>query len=310
MRASVTVIRKNETTEKWSLPPILARILPWELQAVLRAVKCRRVEEIHLRVGSLCSVTDEKGRNLPLDIAWSRAMMDDLVRALCDGSRYTLSHCIDRGYICPGGGVRVGLCGLAGSRMGEGEEMCVKRIDTVCIRLPGHFSAVGQGIVERVRGCLPRGVLFFSPPGVGKTTLIRALATMLSSGDSPLRTVLVDTRRELDDGSFTACRCLDILSGYPKGEGIEIAVRSLGAQVILCDELGAAETRAVLSATLYGVPLIATAHALHVRQLLCRPEIKLLRSAGTFAAYIGLARAGMGEDYLYTVTEETGAEGM
>ena len=51
---------------------------------------------------------------------------------------------------------------------------------------------------------------FSKLPGVGKKTLIRALAKALSSGEGALRCVMVDTRRELDDGSFGSCRSLDI----------------------------------------------------------------------------------------------------
>lgn len=306
MRSSVTVVRERERRDESSreLPPVLRRLLPMEVRKAVQCAPCRRVEEIHLRVGGVCSLTDESGCNhvLALPYLWDRAHMDALLRDLCDGSRYALAHSLDSGYICPGGGVRVGLCGMAWERDEGGVQPALQRVDAVCIRLPGHFAAVGRGIASTVRAAYPQGVLFFSPPGVGKTTLIRALAATLSSGEHPLRTVLVDSRRELDDGSFGSCCCLDILSGYPKREGIEIAVRTLGAQVILCDELGAQECRAVLSAALYGVPLIATAHALHIRQLLRRPEIRLLDAAGVFACYVGLRRRGMGEDYDYQIT--------
>ena len=307
MRSQITVIHRQHQQGGVALPAILGRLLPCDVQAQLARLPCRRIEEIRLRVGCLCAVTDERGNNLPLYCDWSRERMDAFLQGVCDGSRYSLAHSIDRGYICPGSGVRVGLCGLAGMRVGNGEDasaFCVQRVDAVCIRLPGHFEAVGQGILPTVRACLPRGVLFYAPPGVGKTTLIRALAQALSSGERPLRTVLVDSRRELDDGSFSDCRTLDILAGYPKEQGIEIAVRTLGAQVILCDELGASEVPSVLSAAMYGVPLIATAHALHVRQLRCRAEIRALSTAGVFAAYVGLARAGVGEDYRYTITPD------
>ena len=302
MRSSVSVIRERGCRE--GLPAVLCRLLPPEVQQAVREADCRRVEEIRLRVGGICSLTDERGRNLvlPLPYVWDRGRMDTLLRDLCDGSRYALARGMDNGYICPGAGVRVGLCGMAWEREENGAMPALQRVNAICIRLPGHFAAVGREIEPTVRAAYPRGVLFYSPPGVGKTTLIRALAASLSSGSTPLRAVLVDSRCELDDGSFGDCHCLDILSGYPKREGIEIAVRTLGAQVVLCDELGAQESRAVLSASLYGVPLIATAHALHIRQLLRRPEIRLLDAAGVFAIYVGLRRRGMGEDYEYQIT--------
>ena len=303
MRSTVVINRKKPEHDA-CLPPILARLLPPAVKQAIRGLPCRRIEEIHLRVSSCCSATDESGVNHPLDCTWQRHDMDTLVDALCDGSRYALSRGMDEGYLCPGGGVRVGLCGLGGMRTDEGENTFrLQRVDAVCIRLPGHFPCVGAAALPIVRERLPQGVLFYSPPGVGKTTLIRALAKALSSGAGALRCVMVDTRRELDDGSFSSCRSLDILAGYPKAAGIEIAVRTLGAQLILCDELGAAEAQAVLRATMYGVPILATAHAWHPRQLWSRPEMRLMRHGGVFGACVGLVRRGMGEDYDYTLTD-------
>ena len=303
MRSTVVINRKNPEHDA-CLPPILARLLPSAVKQAIRCLPCRRIEEIHLRVDSCCSVTSERGTNLPLPLTWSRADMDTLISALCDGSRYALSRGMDEGYLCPGGGVRVGLCGLGGMRTDEGENTFrLQRVDAVCIRLPGYFPSVGAAALPIVRERLPQGVLFYSPPGVGKTTLIRALAKALSSGAEALRCVMVDTRRELDDGSFSSCRSLDILAGYPKAAGSEIAVRTLGAQLILCDELGAAEAQAVLRATMYGVPILATAHAWHPRQLWSRPEMRLMRRAGVFGACVGLVRRGLGEDYDYTLTD-------
>ena len=111
-----------------------------------------------------------------------------------------------------------------------------------------------------------------------------------------------ESRASAHYGAFAPHATLDILSGYPKREGIEIAVRTLSAQLIICDELGSKEARAVLSAALCGVPLIASAHAANLRQLLARPEMRLLHGVQAFGCYVGLMRARRGEDYVYTIT--------
>jgi stage III sporulation protein AA len=145
-------------------------------------------------------------------------------------------------------------------------------------------------------------VLIYSPPGVGKTTLLRAVAARLSGGRDPLRTVVIDTRGELSYGSDGENLCLDVLSGYPRRQGVEIATRSLNAQVIICDEIGDyEEAMALVASHNCGVPLIASAHAANTDQLLSRTGIRLLHEADIFGAYVGISRAG-NMDFAYDVT--------
>lgn len=283
------------------LPPSVRAILPERALYALQQTPCRHIEEIRLRIDHACSVM-ENGTNIPLpSLCWTRADMETLLLAACDGSPYAYRTCMDRGYLPLRGGVRIGICGTVGNTS-DADGSHLQHVDSVNIRIPARFPGVGQGILPTVRAAFPRGTLIYAPPAVGKTTLLRALTSALSCGQNAMRVVLVDSRRELDDGAFSRDAALDILSGYPKREGIEIAARTLGAQVIVCDELGSGEARAVLSATLCGVPLIASAHAANLRQLLARPELRMLHGAGTFGCYVGLLRAAAGADYAYTVT--------
>ena len=49
--------------------------------------------------------------------------------------------------------------------------------------------------------------------------------------------------------------CLDVLVGYPRALGIEIATRSLNSELIVCDEIGEGkEAEAIVSAQNCGVP--------------------------------------------------------
>ena len=117
-----------------------------------------------------------------------------------------------------------------------------------------------------------------------------------------LRVVLVDSRCELDDGGFGEDACLSVLSGYPKGLGIEIATRTLNAQLIVCDEIGAREVGALVEACNCGVPVIASAHADSMRALLARDGMRELHRRAVFGSYVRIRRGAAGADFGYDVT--------
>ena len=104
-------------------------------------------------------------------------------------------------------------------------------------------------------------------------------------------------------------RLVDVLHGYPRAKGIEIATRTLSPEVIFCDEIGSAEeARSILSAQNSGVPLIATAHAESRETLLRRPNIRLLYENGVFRYYIGLGRAPGSGRFVFDVFDSAKAD--
>ena len=102
---------------------------------------------------------------------------------------------------------------------------------------------------------------------------------------------IIDSRCELYiDGMFDDTLC-DVLIGYPRAAGIELATRTLSPEVMISDELGdAEEARLILSAQNAGVPMIASAHASSVEELLLRPNIRLLHDNRVFSYYVGVSR--------------------
>ena len=128
--------------------------------------------------------------------------------------------------------------------------------------------------------------------GSGKTTLLRAAALSAASSTHSIRTVVVDTREELSTALSGSSLTLDVLIGYPREIGIGIAVRSLGAELVICDEIGGTrDASAILHAANCGVPLLASAHADSVSSLLRRPSIAMLHRARVFGAYVGITRS-------------------
>lgn len=293
-------VRKKKTLAD-EVPSSVLSALPYRLVDEIRnRLTGERLEEIRLRRGRRASLT-VAGRNLILDTVLDGVEIDGTLTGMCSGSLYAYSDTINRGYVSLPGGVRVGVCGRANC---EGDRMIgVHEISSLVIRIPHKARRLGEPICELLREFeRTRGVLIYSPPGVGKTTLLRGVISLLSSGERPFRTAVVDTRGELTFSVGGSDLCVDVLSGYPRALGIEIATRTLSAEVIVCDEIGDyTEAMALVSSHNCGVPLIASAHAGSVEELLRRTGIMLLHEANLFGAYVGIRRSS-GMDFEYNVT--------
>lgn len=268
------------------------------------------LEEIRLRADR-CATLTVGGENHLTPVMLSAADLAAILTHMCGGSLYAYSDTIRRGFITLPGGVRVGIAGHAVCE--EGRIIGVSDIRSLCIRLPHRHGRVGGTVCHLLRhmaaengspsGRAVRGVLIYAPPGVGKTTLLRGVAATMASAPDPWRTVVIDTRGELGFETDDPELCLDVLQGYPRARGVEIATRTLSAELIICDEIGdVEEAMALISAHHGGVPLVATAHAASVDELLLRPGIRMLHEARLFGAYVGIRRAPDCADFIYRIT--------
>lgn len=294
------------------IPAAVADMLPARVRGEVSAVAAGLcgIEEVRLHTGRRITLTasgdisraEGRSANYPTPAVLSQAEMDGVLTLLCGGSLYACRDTIVRGYVTYRGGYRVGVCGSAavsgGSIVGIGD------VSTLAIRIPHTSPPVGAEICRLISDMsYTRGVLIYAPPGVGKTTLVRSVAARLAAGRDARRVAVVDERGELAPGLGGVGLCVDILAGYPKARGIEIAARTLGAEVVITDEIGAREDAdAVAAAQGCGVPLIATTHAGDIRELMCRPGIARLHATGAFGAYVGIRRARGRFDYIYDIT--------
>lgn len=256
---------------------------PTELvQEILRASSGAEIREIRLRRRGRSSVVTGRG-TIPLKA--SSPCVDEIFASICRGAPYAYRDTVERGYLPLCRGVRVGVAGRA--RYDAGRLVGIGEIDSLVFRIPTGRCDFSREISSMCRD--PRGgVIIFSPPGGGKTTALRALAASLSDR---FRVVIVDEREEIFTDELLG-REIDVLSGYRRAYGISLATRCLSPEVILIDEISAEDSADILSAANSGVPIIATAHASSVRELMQREDIRRLAEGGVFGRIIGIYNTG------------------
>ena len=283
------------------------RLLPMALD--ISRERMARVEEIRLRVGRPMHLALPEGE-LPLQ--QTRVTRDDLEYVLdrsTEFSRYTAAETLRAGYVTAEGGFRIGLCGTVLSLNGRSDG--IKDISSMSIRIPRVPEDIARPIFPKLlRDGVPVSTMIISPPGGGKTTLLRDLVRLVSDGSElcePMRVSLVDERGEIA-AMYRGCpqlpvgRQTDVMDGCEKAAAIPMLLRSMSPQVIAVDEVAlGADVDALSAAANCGVVLFATAHGSSLTDLKTRPVFRDLLSRGVMECEVIVE--GKGRQRSYRVEE-------
>lgn len=258
-----------------------------EMLLGLSAQKAQRLEEMRFYAGQrACFVFDGQGETQ--NAVFSQRDVDELVTALCGYSRYAYEAQLARGYIPLEGGCRAGVCGrLTRDQTGTAR---LSSPTSVCIRIARDVPGAGDGVWPYLldTGGRVRRVLLLGAPGCGKTTVLRDAAKKLAA--SGVRVAVCDEREELFPNGEAN---LDVMRGADKAAAIQMLLRAMAPQAIVCDELGdMRDVQALKDAARCGAGLLASAHAGAFEDVLRRPALRRLHDAAAFERYLLLGRHG------------------
>jgi stage III sporulation protein AA len=272
-----------------NIADILSRIPPSQQE---------EIEEIRIRINRQIEIS-MNGRIIFLPYVIQQEDAFHLMNKISHFSIYAIEEELRRGYITVSGGHRIGLAGKV--ILEEGKVKAIRDVSSFNIRIAKEKIGIAGGIIPFVFRDGWMHTMIIGPPQTGKTTLLRDIARVISTGESKkaiqaAKVGIVDERSEIAGcvngvPNLTFGNRIDVLDACPKAEGMMMMIRSMSPDVLIVDEIGRKEdAEAILEAVHAGIKLMMTIHGNSLDDIKKRPSLREILDQDIFQRFIVLSR--------------------
>ena len=248
------------------------------------------LQEIRIRA-SKPIILKQRNNDIVLQHIVTNEEILHILERFCENSIYAYKNQICDGFLTIKGGHRIGITGTC--VIENGKIINIKYISSLNIRIAREVQGCSNSIIDEILDLKNQTILntlIVSPPGKGKTTMLRDVVRQISNGIAMKNfkgkiVGLIDERGELaacyrgipqnDVGVRT-----DVIENVSKAKGVEILLRSMAPEIIACDEIGTSkDVEAIEKMLISGVKGIFTMHGKNIDDVKKNVEInKLIES--------------------------------
>ncbi len=289
---------KNDHTKQQVL-----KILAKNIRVLIEEEKLdfHKMQEIRLRIGRELYVVYDNQEKFFQEHGSNHIVTKEEVREtmeyISQYSIYAYEQQLRQGFITVEGGHRAGISGQVIQNAGR-------------IKTMSYISSINIRVAHQVKGCADKAfpyvtqnghflhTLVISPPGCGKTTLIRDMIRQISNGNRYLAGCTVGVADERSE--LAACyqgipqndlgMRSDVVDCCQKAEGILLLIRSMSPKVIAVDEVGTEEDfQSINYALTCGCRLLASVHGKDLEEVRKKPFFDQMIKNQRFDRYIILS---------------------
>lgn len=266
-----------------------------EIMPMITEIRLRRNKPLMLCSAKETAFLSAAGRLTPVpapdSLIITERMLQENFLKLCDYSVYSSMAELKNGFITVAGGSRVGVCASAVLR--EGQVVSVKNVTSLNFRIARAVRGCALPILNTLFVHALPSVILAGPPGSGKTTVLRDLALQLSNGFAGryIKVCIADERGEFAaNGSRfeleTGLNC-DVYSYFPKRDAIEMAMRTMSAQLIVCDEVATpSDVDAIAHGFSSGIAFAVSVHLNSIEDVFSKLAVRRLLEFNEFSYLI------------------------